>query len=183
MSSGRWLRELSPHQAIRNACCFTRSASITSHTKCMLLYPLGEHHLTYASSIDTVFLERPHSSPLPVPPPSPPPPSPPPPSPFPSPPPLQPHRIPHRRCPCRHRHSRCLNRLNRRARHPRPRHRRHLPRRKPLFGAIEGAVLLLLLLCCPLAPLCRWCELQRKVTRDLAQKREQLEKVTELDRK
>ena len=47
MSSGRWLRELSPHQAIRNACCFTRSASITSHTKCMLLYPLGEHHLTY----------------------------------------------------------------------------------------------------------------------------------------
>jgi hypothetical protein len=139
MSSGRWLRELSPHQAIRNACCFTRSASITSHTKRMLLYPLGEHHLTYASSVDTVFLERPHSSPPPVPPPSPPPPSPPPPSPFPPPPPLQPHRIPHRRCPCRHRHSRCLNRLNRRARHPRPRHRRHLPRRKPLFGAIEGA--------------------------------------------
>ena len=183
MSSGRWLRELSPHQAIRNACCFTRSASITSHTKCMLLYPLGEHHLTCAPSIDTVFLERPHSSPPPVPPPSPPPPSPPPPSPFPSPPPLQPHRIPHRRCPCCHRHSRCLNRLNRRARHPRPRHRRHLPRRKPLFGAIEGAVLLLLLLCCPLAPLWRWCELQRKVARDLAQKREQLEKVTELDRK
>ena len=42
---------------------------------------------------------------------------------------------------------------------------------------------MLLLLCCPLAPLCRWCELQRKVARDLAQKREQLEKVTELDRK
>lgn len=58
MSSGRWLRELSLHQAIRNACCcirsyethaallarrasphirnaccFTRSASITSHTR------------------------------------------------------------------------------------------------------------------------------------------------------
>ena len=116
MSSGRWLRELSPHQVIRNACCFPRSASITSHTKCMLLCPLGEHHLTCAPSIDTVFLERPHSSPPPVPPPSPPPPSPPP-SPFPSPPPIQPHRPPRRRCLCRHRHRRCLNR---RARRPRP---------------------------------------------------------------
>jgi hypothetical protein len=179
MSSGRWLRELSPHQVIRNACCFPRSASITSHTKCMLLYPLGEHHLTCAPSIDTVFLERPHSSPPPVPPPSPPPPSPPP-SPFPPPPPIQPHRPPPPSLslppsppplpqpPCSP---------------PSPRHHRQLLRRKPLFGAIEGAVLLLLLLCCPLAPLWRWCELQRKVARDLAQKREQLEKVTELDRK
>ena len=64
MSSGRWLRELSPHQAIRNACCFTRSASITSHTKCMLLYPLGEHHLIYASSVDTVFLATARAAPI-----------------------------------------------------------------------------------------------------------------------
>ena len=76
---------------------------------------------------------------------------------------------PPRRCPCRHRHRRCLNRHVRR---PRFRHHRHLPRRKPLFGAIEGTVLLLLLLCCPLAPWWRWCELQRKVARDLAHKRE-----------
>ena len=194
MSSGRWLRELSPHQVIRNACCFPRSASITSHTKCMLLCPLGEHHLTcemhaalparrasphmraqhrHCLPRTPAFLATARAAPIasatltssiafsltstyptpPTPPPSL--------SLPPSPPPLpQPPCSP-----------------------PSPRHHRQLPRRNPLFGAIEGAVLLLLLLCCPLAPLWRWCELQRKVARDLAQKREQLEKVTELDRK
>ena len=85
MSSGRWLRELSPHQVIRNACCFPRSASITSHTKCMLLCPLGEHHLTCAQHRHCLP-RTPAFFATPMPPPSPPPPSPPP-SPAPSPPP------------------------------------------------------------------------------------------------